>query len=80
MTTWEERFKNEIEQRKRLAKRFANWEEIEKLPPFLKQAVLDYINGEAIGVGGGAIRAGMDKIGFMRLLKKLDVPMTMIKT
>lgn len=52
------------------------WEEIEKLPPTVKQAVLDYINGEAIGLSGGTIRAGLDKIGFMRLLKRLDVPMT----
>jgi len=37
---------------------------------------LDYINGEAIGLSGGAIRAGLDKIGFMRLLKRLEVPMT----
>ncbi|MFQ6119916.1 MAG: hypothetical protein ACE5KE_08535 [Methanosarcinales archaeon] len=59
-----------------MAEQFANWKEIEKLPPRTKQAVLDYINGEAIGLSGGAIRAGIDKIGFIRLLRKLEVPMT----
>jgi len=36
-----------------IAKRFANWREIEKLPPRQKQAVLDYINCEVMGLSGG---------------------------
>ncbi|MFQ6055014.1 MAG: hypothetical protein ACE5J3_03415 [Methanosarcinales archaeon] len=75
MTSWDEEFKSLIEQRKELAKRFANWDAIEKLPPIPKKAVLGYINGEVIGLSGGANMAGLDKIGFMRLLKRLDVPM-----
>ncbi|MFQ6063811.1 MAG: hypothetical protein ACE5J9_11675 [Methanosarcinales archaeon] len=74
--SWEERFKREVELRKYLAKKYADWKEIEKLPPRPKQAVLDYINGEVVGIGGGASRAGLDKIGFIRLLRKLKVPMT----
>ncbi|MFQ6055392.1 MAG: hypothetical protein ACE5J3_05345 [Methanosarcinales archaeon] len=73
---WEERFRREVELRKELAKDFADWKEIEKLPPRLNKAVLDYINGKVIGIGGGASRAGLDKIGFIELLRKLKVPMT----
>lgn len=73
---WDEKFKREIEERKELAELFANWKEIEKLPPRLKNAVLDYINGRVIGIGGGASRAGLDKIGFIQLLRKLEVPIT----
>ncbi|HID27879.1 MAG TPA: hypothetical protein EYP22_08720 [Methanosarcinales archaeon] len=74
--SWKERFKKEVEQRKYLAKKYADWKEIEKLPPRPKKAVLDYINGEVVGIGGGASRAGLDKIGFIELLRKLKVPMT----
>lgn len=74
-TEFQKDFESTIRHRQELAKKFADWEQIEKLRPRLRNAVLDYINGEVMGLSGGASRAGLDKIGFMQLLRRLKVPM-----
>ena len=72
---YSEELRSTLKTRKELAEKIADWAEIEKLPPHWKKAVFAYINGEVIGLSGGASLAGLDKIGFMRLLRKLNVPM-----